>query len=321
MNKLAIATVLAASCAGAALTYAAEMPGWAYPLNPPPVPGAAPRAPDTEKHTVPNSSQQMTRAEIGARGHVPDWHPEDHPPMPKVVAEGREPQVRACGYCHLPTGLGRPENAAVAGLTPAYIKQQVANFRAGNRQGSEAKRVPQNLMIGIAKNVTDAEVEEAAAYFSKLKPASFVTVTEAATVPETNVVGGMLAKLPGGKMEPIGNRIVEVPDDIELAELRDGRVHYVAYVPVGSLKNGEALVTTGGGGKTIQCSICHGADLKGVGDVPWIAGRAPSYIMRQLYDIQNGTRSGSAELMKQVVAKLTNDDMIAIAAYVGSKGL
>ena len=40
--------------------------------------------------------------------------------------------------------------------------------------------------------------------------------------------------------------------------------------------------------------------------------------MRQLYDMQNGTRSGTAALMQQVVAKLNNDDMIAISAYVSN---
>ena len=195
----------------------------------------------------------------------------------------------ACATCHTPSGAGRPENANVQGLTPGYIKQQIANFRNGNRNGSEAKRVPQNLMIAIAKAVTDAEVEEAAAYFSKVKVETFVKVVESATSPKTTVVGGMLAKHPEGGTEPIGNRLIEVPDDLEIAENRDSRTTYTAYVPMGSLKKGEALVSNGGG-KTIQCAVCHGADLKGLGDVPRIAGRSPSYVFRQLYDIKTGKR-------------------------------
>ena len=62
-------------------------------------------------------------------------------------------------------------------------------------------------------------------------------------------------------------------------------------MPVGSIKKGEALVTTGGG-KTTKCSVCHGADLKGLGPVPGIAGRSPSYTVRQLFDTQRGTRKG-----------------------------
>ena len=58
----------------------------------------------------------------------------------------------------------------------------------------------------------------------------------------------------------------------------------------------------------------------GVGDVPPIAGRSPSYIVRQIFDIQQGTRKGAGmDLMRIVVAKLTPEDMAAIAAYVASK--
>ncbi len=56
-----------------------------------------------------------------------------------------------------------------------------------------------------------------------------------------------------------------------------------------------------------------------MGDVPRIAGLQPIYIFRQLYDIQHWTRGGDAvSLMRAPVADLSEDDMIAIAAYVGS---
>jgi cytochrome c553 len=91
-------------------------------------------------------------------------------------------------------------------------------------------------------------------------------------------------------------------------------------VPVGAVKKGEALVTTGGNGKTVACIHCHGADLRGDGPVPGIAGRSPSYLARQMFDIQAGTRHGEwASLMKPVVAKLTNEDMVNIVAYVSSR--
>ena len=99
-------------------------------------------------------------------------------------------------------------------------------------------------------------------------------------------------------------------------------------MPVGSVKKGKDLVTTGGmrivgntivQGKTTACGTCHGLDLMGVADVPPIAGRSPSYIVRQMWDMQQGTRNGpQAQLMKLVVANLTPDDLIAIAAYVSS---
>jgi cytochrome c553 len=318
MKTAVIFTICASSLVMAAIAYAAELPNWAYPLNPPAPAGAAPAQDDGSPHHVPGSTVALTRTQIAGRDGVPDWHPDEHPAMPDVVNKGRMPDVRACGYCHLPNGQGRPENTGLAGLTPNYIKQQIQNFKNGDRKGSEPKRVPQNLMMGIAQHLSDAEVEQAAAYFSALKPQSYVKVVEAASVPKTTVIGGMMAKHPDGGTEPIGVRVIELPDDTERAELRDDKTTFTAYVPMGSLKKGETLVATGGG-KTLQCGICHGADLKGLGDVPRIAGRSPSFLMRQLYDIQNGTRSGSAALMKQVVEKLNNDDMVAIVAYVASR--
>jgi cytochrome c553 len=88
---------------------------------------------------------------------------------------------------------------------------------------------------------------------------------------------------------------------------------------MGSIKKGEVLVKTGAG-KTTQCAVCHGADLKGLGPVPGIAGRSPSYLVRQLYDMQQGARKGVwADLMKPVVAGLSEDDMLSIVAYTASR--
>jgi cytochrome c553 len=110
-----------------------------------------------------------------------------------------------------------------------------------------------------------------------------------------------------------------MPDDVEQFELRDTRSLFSAYVPVGSIAKGEALAKTGGSGTTISCTICHGPELKGVGPIPGIAGRSPSYIVRQLFDFQQGVRAGPlSALMKPTVEKLSRDDMIALAAYVGS---
>ena len=221
----------------------------------------------------------------------------------------------ACAYCHQPSGAGRPENASLAGLPENYIKEQIDTFKKGFRKGSEPKRAPQNLMNEIAANLTEEEVAEAAKYFASLKLGSFVEVVETDVVPKTFVTGGMLAKSPEGGMEPMGRRIIEVPKDLERAENRDPRTPFIAYVPKGSLQKGKAFVTGG----AMPCITCHGPDLHGRGDVPHIAGRSPSYIVRQLYDIQNGKRSGAVAPMQQVVAGLELDDMIAIAAYVASR--
>jgi cytochrome c553 len=85
-------------------------------------------------------------------------------------------------------------------------------------------------------------------------------------------------------------------------------------VPKGAIKKGEAVATRG------QCTLCHGPALQGLGPVPGIAGRSPSYMVRQMFDMQQGTRTGSwSELMKRVVGPMTPDDMLSVAAYVASR--
>lgn len=297
-------------------------PPFAYAVNPPATPGAAPPPADTSRKTVPGSTLSLTLPQIRDLFNPPDWYPEDHPTMPEAVSKGRRPDVRACGYCHLPNGQGRPENASLAGLPAGYIVQQMADYKNGLRKSAESKMGPPATMLAISKAANDAEVKAAAEYFASIKPKPWITVKETKMVPKTHVSGWMFVETEGAGagMEPIGQRIIEMPVDLERTELRDSKSGFIAYAPMGSIKKGEALVTTGGGGKTIKCSICHGADLKGLGNVPSIAGRSPSYIIRQMYDIQTGNRNGPwTQLMKEAVAKLTVDDMVSIAAYTASR--
>ena len=298
---------------------AANLPAWAYPVNPP---AGHPAADDGHAIHVPDSPVTFTRTQItNLTGPVPDWHPDEHPAMPDIVAKGRAPNVLACAYCHLPNGAGRPENASLAGLPVNYIRQELHAFQQGHRPGSEPRRLPQTLMINGAKALTEPEIEAAAAYFASLKPASFVRVIETATVPKTRIAGWVLTPAPGGGTEAIRNRIIETPEDFECFENRDSRTTYRIYVPPGSLQRGAALVTTIRDGGTVPaCITCHGPELKGLGDVPRLAGRSPSFLMRQLTDLRSGVRTGaSTDLMKPVVANLTDADLVALVAYLASR--
>jgi cytochrome c553 len=296
-------------------------PAWAFAVNPPAVPGAQPPAPDNSVKHVPGSNVSFTVPQTRDLFNPPDWYPDQHPPLPQIVAHGRMPNVRACGYCHLPNGQGRPENAGIAGLPAQYIEQQMADYHNGLRKSSEPKMGPPANMLVIGKNATPEESKEAAEYFASLKFKPWIRVVEAKMVPKTKVQGWMLVKVDETSMEPIGERIIEMPTDLERTELRDSNSSFIAYVPPGSIKKGEQLVTTGGPkDKTIKCAICHGPDLRGLGNVPPIAGRSPSYTVRQLYDMQHGNRTGAgAALMKAVVANLTEEDMVNIVAYTSSR--
>jgi cytochrome c553 len=288
---------------------------WAFPLNPPPDPDA--REPDMHKRLhVPGSTRSYTLADYQGMLNAPDWFPQDHPPMPRIVARGHKP-AWACAYCHLPTGQGRPENAPLAGLPAAYIIEQIHAFRSGARVTGRPETA--RFMPAEASNVTDADLRVAAKYFSSLHFKPWTRVIETATVPKTHIAHWMLVPDADGKRAPIGERIIETSTDIARTELRDTRFGFVAYVPPGSIEAG-ARVAAHGIGSAAACESCHGADLRGIGNVPPLAGRSPTYLVRQLILFRLGARANpEAAPMRQEASNLTLQDMIAVAAYAASR--
>jgi cytochrome c553 len=286
---------------------AVQGPSWAFPV----VEGALPAEEAGPKH-VPGSTKSYTPAQIDDLLNPPDWFPDEHLPAPPIIQKGRGGAM-ACGSCHLMSGLGHPESADMTGFTAAYIVQQMADFKSDARKDYAR-------MNGIAKAMTDEESRQAADWFAAIKPQVWTKVSEAATVPKTIVAQGRMRFIaPGGGTEPIGNRIITVPEDQERARSRDPKSGFIAYVPVGSIAKGKALAETGGSGKTITCSICHGDTLKGLGNTPRLAGLHPIYIARQLYLFKDGRRNGvDAQLMKKSVAQLTDDDILSLSAYLAS---
>jgi cytochrome c553 len=294
-------------------------PDWAFAIEPPAGASDANDKPAEESlRHVPGSDAAFTLAQTHDFFHPPDWHPEGHPAMPEIVAHGRKPDVFACAYCHLPNGLGRPENASLAGLPAGYIVQQVADFKSGLRKSAEPRHGPTNTMSTNETKAEEQEIQAAAAYFSVLKRKPWIRVVETDTVPKTHVAGWMLVATEPREMEPVGTRIIETPENLEQTELRDDASGFIAYVPAGSIRKGSLLVK-GVGEKTIRCVKCHGPDFHGHGNVPPIAGGSPSYMVRQLYDMQSGARAGKmAQFMKPVVANLSVEDMLEIAAYIAT---
>jgi cytochrome c553 len=211
------------------------------------------------------------------------------------------------------SGVGHPESADMAGMKAEYIRRQMVDFKSGVRKEP-------NRMNMIAGALSDDEVRQAAEWFSTLKPYAWTKVVEAAMVPKTFVgQGRMRFAQAGGGMEPIGSRIITLPQDQSRATKRDPHSGFTAYVPPGSIKKGEAFVKNGGNGRSVACTICHGDSLQGLGNVPRIAGLHPIYIARQLHQFKDGTRSGGdSPLMKKPVSQMTDDDILVVAAYLGS---
>jgi cytochrome c553 len=310
MMKILIWLLVLAFLPTAAL---AADPDWAYPVPPQNLP-----RPDASKVVkVPGSDKEYNEASVNDAFAPPDWFPGDHAPLPNVVANGSKPNVRACALCHLTTGDGHPESANVAGLSAPYMMRTLSDFAMGRRKG-----IRTGVMVAIAKDITPDDARAAAEYFAARKPsAGYTKVVEKAEVPKTEVgEGAMRFVAKDGGTEPIGNRIIIVPQDEAGARARNARTGFLAYVPPGSLAKGEALATTGGGGKTVACAICHGEGLKGLGEVPSLAGRDPIYLTRQLMDIKSGNRTGAwIALMQPVVAKLDEGDIVALSAYAASR--
>jgi cytochrome c553 len=184
------------------------------------------------------------------------------------------------------------ENAAVlAGgeVSTRSTSQGRADFKNGARRSACLDSyVPTDLMIDVAKHASEAEVTSAAAYFSQQRPIQRVRVFERVRVPRSHVVGWVYAAIPGVADELLGERLLEFAPDPELHEARDDEIQYIAYVPRGSLRRGRSIALTGAGGLTVACVSCHGERLQGVGSVPRIAGRSPTYLIRQLFAFRNG---------------------------------
>jgi cytochrome c553 len=342
MRKLYVLLLVcgAALCSNGTLVSAAGMPLWAYGyITPPPATSdysskCTPEKPvacargglptqDVSKRSIPGSTGEFTVPQIHNDFGPADWFPGDHPTMPDIVAHGREKDgIRACGLCHFPNGQGKPENAPVAGTSASYVLQQLADFKNGSRRTSDKNKANGFEMGAMAAALTEAEKTAVAEYFSAIRFKPWVKVVEAAQIPEVAAgVNGLFMPVKGGKMIPLGKRLIEVPENPdETLFNRNPRSGFIAYVPPGTLARGKMLATTGGNGRTQRCDTCHGADLRGIGPVPAIAGRQASYLSRQMYDMQVGTRHGLwSELMTPVVAKLTEDDILALAAYSASQ--
>lgn len=289
---------------------------WAYPhAKEGPLPEVPPGL-----HRIPGSTRVYTGAQLNDEKVAPDWNPEEHPPEPDIVARERPGGPTPCAECHLMNGQGFLAIPNLAGLPASYIVQQVQEFRSGRRRSWEAGRPATQEMIEVSQKVTDQELASAAAYFSRLPLRRWYRVVETDQVPATKPdYYGWLDLVPGGGSEPIGGRIIEVAEDFPRMTMEDPRSGVVVYVPRGAIARGEALVRTGGVGG-LACASCHGAALKGVGDIPPLAGRSAAYLARMLWDMKTGARQGPAVAQMQPIAgALSEADITNIAAYLASQ--
>lgn len=300
---------------------AAKMPAavapfqWAYPVQPRDLRGPEPDSIHTAEGADP--SIRLTMRQITDPFGPPDWFPKEHAPMPPIVAHGQRPHVFACILCHLPNGNGHPESASISGLTVEYITEQMHAFRDGDRQSIRAPN-----MIEMAYAITETDLREAAQYFSAIPKSQqkWIKVVEASRAPANHVgEGGARFFDKGTNTVPVApDMIYEVAESAQV-ELRNDHVGFVDYVPMGSLAKGR-IVAMGNRGQMRTCGSCHGEDYRGHEDAPRIAGRSAYYLIRQLADMKSGHRNGAAlGKMKEIIGKLSDADILNVAAYMASR--
>jgi cytochrome c553 len=317
--------VLLVCCQGS--TLAAERPDWAF-FIPSAESHQLPPAPRTDAGHVwhaPGSSRTFSTAELHDALNPPDWYPDEHPAMPGIVAHGSspaagDPALLPCALCHLPNGAGHVESASLAGLPIDYTVRQFDEQRSGARRIAVGNLGTEHFLTALKSSYSREQVLTAARYYSSLQPRQWIRVVETATVAKSAVDPTSLMRriLPGG-YEPLGRRIVELPENETALRNRDSHSGYVAYVPKGSIAAGRVLVLAGAPGTGIPCNTCHGRLLNGFGAMPPLAGRPPSYLVRQLWAFQSGDRHGAmAGAMQVIASRLSTDEMLAIAAYLAS---
>ena len=199
----------------------------------------------------------------------------------------------------------------MAGLSVAYIREQLQDFRSGARRSSRQERIPQALMTGVAKSLTDAEIDDAARYFAGQPTTAAAHVVESRMAPRVHIENWSFAADRPPKQELLGHRLLELPDDPQDFKSRDTRAKFTIYVPIGSIAHGRSLANARG---PTACASCHGQRLQGDRMAPPLTAQSPSYLLRQLVDFSRGTRHGpQTEAMASVARSLSIDDMIAVA--------
>ena len=195
----AVSSVSAQTTAPTAEPFA--VPAWAYPtiskeavVHAPPYDSVTPMHLKGSRHT-------FTVAQTRNQNTPPDWYPSLHPRMPESVSRGRVGSLSACGYCHLPDGQGRSENATLAGLPAEYILRQVEDMRTLARKSAMAGWAPFSGMHRVADSVTMEEARSAARYFAGVPARRRFAVVERAEIPVTYQVAYLYAvKKDGGRV-------------------------------------------------------------------------------------------------------------------------
>jgi cytochrome c553 len=301
LRLVAAATI--AACAPLVVHAAGEGLNWAYPVSPPagtPNPEDAPPVGPVNEALVRTSYTGLPQA-------------------PAIVATSKP---TPCVTCHLANGNGHPPTADVSGLSANYIVEQVHAYRDGQRVDKRTGR-----MVAVAKAISEADLTAAAEYYAAIGPErqEWIKTVVGTEVPKHYFFvgpGGIAFKSPEGGTVPIPKgQVVVMSQDEDMVRVEDQlRGGFVQYVRPEQMQLGQRIIADGDGGRLARCSACHGADLKGQGDVPRLLGRQTLYIIRAMNDMRTGAnKNPRAAPMAAVAARMTDEDIVGAAVYLASK--
>ena len=77
------------------------------------------------------------------------------------VSEGEKRYAVNCGNCHGPGGMGLASYPKISGKEVDYLIDRLNTYRSGKRIGPNS-----DLMIMMAKPLTDVEIDNLAAYLA-----------------------------------------------------------------------------------------------------------------------------------------------------------
>ncbi|PKM12057.1 MAG: cytochrome c4 [Gammaproteobacteria bacterium HGW-Gammaproteobacteria-3] len=115
----------------------------------------------------------------------------------------------------------------------------------------------------------------------------------------------------GARKNPMMGAIAAGLNDEDIDNLA---AYYASQKPKSA--GGDQKLAQQGAAKFNMCMGCHGSSAEGRGVFPRLAGQQPDYIVKQLKDFKAGTRKGGP--MSAMAANLSDDDIKALAAYLGS---
>lgn len=179
-----------------------------------------------------------------------------------VDAQASAPTIvtHVCEACHGKNGNStNPSVPSLAGQGSAYLRSQLAAFQAQRRVG---------VMSGIAMNLSDTDMREAARYFSQ-----------------------------------------------QILQTHPNRT-----ADVNGLRRGQAIYDVGIAATNVPaCASCHALDGAGLpSEFPRLAGQHSGYVAAQLRAFRSDNRLSTNTMMQSVAAKLSDNEIRAVADYIES---